>query len=553
MLSIFADWIYILFTTFCMGFGFFIFVDRVLHYKVQRMDSILVAGLAIATVYAQIFSLLYRVNIEANILMLVVCFVIVIIWRQQIFAFLREAYQKSSRIRKILIPILLLIWCYFTSRGYMVPDTDLYHAQSIRWIEEYGVVKGQGLLNGRFAYNSSIFSVTALYSLKFILGRSLHTLNGWLAFVMSVGLLDLGKCFQRKKMLLSDFARVAAAYYLTLIWDEVVAPSPDYFVMCILFFIAIKWLTQLEASENSDNIAPYSLLCVLGAYALTLKLAAGLILVLLLKPAFILLKKKRWKDIAVYMVLGLLTTVPWMTRTVFISGWLFYPFAALDLFSVDWKMRDVWAINIDAAQIKVWAKAANEMGINAPLRQWFPHWFMTSLSSMQKLVVAGDLISCVIVPLAGVKLVIKKQWKQLEVLFVLFAMMSSYLYWQLSAPMPRYGYAYMLLLPALTMGYLLQNRKISRVVYALFMVFGLYKFYIGFDYIMNSYLEQAYIWQIDYHTYDVESYDLNGVTIYIWTESLSGYGPVPACNWSSIEEGLELRGDGIKDGFRMKY
>ena len=31
-------------------------------------------------------------------------------------------------------------------------DTPLYHAQSIRWIEDYGAVKGLGNIHNRFAY-----------------------------------------------------------------------------------------------------------------------------------------------------------------------------------------------------------------------------------------------------------------------------------------------------------------------------------------------------------------------------------------------------------------
>lgn len=553
MLSIFADWIYILFTTFCIGFGFFVFVEKVLHYKVQRMDSILVAGLAIATVYAQIFSLFYRVSLEANICMLAVCFAIAIIWRKQIVVFLRTAFQNCSWSRRIIIPILLLAWCYCTSWGYMVTDTDLYHAQSIRWIEEYGVVKGQGLLNARFAYNSAFFSLSALYSLKFLWGHSLHAVNGWIAFVLSVGQLDLGKCFKRKKMNLSDFARVAAVYYLTLIWDDIIAPSPDFAVMCILFFIVIKWLTQLEDSEYGDNIAPYSLLCVLGVYALTLKLSAGLILILLLKPAYILLKEKRWKEILLYLALGLVTAVPWMTRTVFISGWLFYPFTALDLFSVDWKMRDVGDINSDATLIKIWAKAANEMGIDVPVRQWFPHWFATTLSFSQKIIVAGSLTSCVLMPAVMIWNMIKKRWKQLDVILVFLMIVISYLFWQFTAPMPRYGYVYMLLLPALTAGYLLGNSRIRMLVYVFLAAFGIHKMYVYYDYFISSYLVAAYVWQADYHTFEMEPYDLDGVTIYIQSEQVSGYGPFPATEGRVIEAGLELRGDGIKDGFRMKY
>lgn len=552
MLSIFLNWLYILFTTFCIGFAFSVFAEKKLHYKMVRMDSILITGFTMATVYAQIVSLFFRVNIEANICLTVLSLMIIFVWRKQIFSLLKQAYRECTLIKKILIIVVLLVWCYFTSRGYMTVDTDLYHAQSIRWIEEYGVVKGLGNLHSRFAYNSSVFAVSALYSMKFICGRSLHAVNGFLAFVLSIGLLDLGKCFHRKKMLLSDFARVGAVYYLTLIWDEIIAPSSDYAITIVLFILVIKWLSQLEDPEKSGNIAPYSLLCVLGVFALTLKLTAGLILLLMVKPAYTLLKEKRWKEIMIYLALGLVTAAPWVARTVIISGWLLYPFPAIDLFAVDWKMKDIDAINTDAALIKTWAKASNTMGLKVPFGKWFPHWFSTALSFTHKLMIVGDLTSCVLLTITAIRIFVKKLWKQLDVLIVLLAILCSYLYWQFTAPMPRYGYAYMLLLVTLTLGYLLQDKKICTFIYVFLIIVGLYKLYIGVDHIVRSRLVDAYVWQEDYKAFELEACEIDGVIIYYSpTNGFTGYDPFPSCGKSTIDAGIELRGEGLKDGFRM--
>ena len=62
-------------------------------------------------------------------------------------------------------------------------------------------------------------------------------------------------------------------------------------LLCVsCFFIIIKWLELLENDEN--KAAPYALLCVGGVCAVTLKLTAGLILVLVLKPVFLLVRDK---------------------------------------------------------------------------------------------------------------------------------------------------------------------------------------------------------------------------------------------------------------------
>lgn len=552
MLINILNWIYILFTIFCMGFAFSKFSEKVLHYAFKRVDTVLMTGLVIATVYSQFFSLFYRVGAEANIIMLLACVVICVTMGKQMFMFIKNALQNSSLTHKIIILLLFVAWSYFTSRGYMVYDMSLYHGQSIRWIEEYGVVKGLGNLHNRFGYNSSVFAVSALYSMKFLLGRSLHTVNGLIAFLLSVAVLDLGVAFKRRKMLLSDYARMGAVYYLTTIWDEIIAPSSDYAVMCTIFFIVIKWLSQLEEEDESrrNNIAPYALLCVMAVFALTLKVSAGLILILLIKPAYMLLREKRWKEIGIYLALGLVTAVPWFTRNVIITGWLLYPFPALDLFNVDWKITDIESIKVDAALISTWAKGANHIGLYPTLAQWFPNWFRNELFTTEKLLVLADMASCFIVVVMAVIIFVKKQWQKLDTLLVLITMFGCYLFWQFSAPMTRYGYAYVLLMAALTFGYLLEHLKRTKLVaYLFFVLYGLYKLYVGVDYIKDCSALPYYVWQATYESYEVEAYEVDGVTVYCSPYGgVTGYDPFPSA--PERKTNIALRGNGLEDGFK---
>lgn len=554
MLTILFNWLYMLFILFCLGFAFSKFSAKALHYELEHVDSIIMAGLVISTVYAQVFSLFYRVSVEANVLLMLFCVFLCILMGKRMGNFLKEAWKKSSPGYKIVLVLLFLVWGFFTSRGYMVPDMDLYHGQSIRWIEEYGVVKGLGNLHSRFGYNSSLFAVSALFSMKFLLGRSLHGVNGLIAFLLSVNVLEIRRCFRRRKMLLSDYARVGAAYYLTIIWDEVIAPSSDYAVMCTIFLVVIKWLAQLESETGGKkkSIAPYGLLCVLCAFTITLKLSAGLILILILKPAYVLLKEKRWKEIGIYLSLGLLTAAPWMVRTVLITGWLLYPFASLDLFSVDWKMMNLGEIRTDAAQIEIWAKGANELGVDAPFGLWFPNWFRNELSITEKLLVLADVVSCVITLGIGMVIIVRKKWQKLDMLLVLVTVMGCYLFWQFSAPMMRYGYAHVLLLAALACGFVLEKLKLARIGYAVLLLYGAYKLYVGYDYILGCCQLPNYGWQETYGQYDLDSYDLDGEKIYYSPSGgCVGYDLFPAIPMPEYE--IELRGDGLEDGFRQGY
>lgn len=545
MLFIMINWLYVLITTFCLGYAFSRLAGKLFGYRIKSVDGLLMAGLGAATVYAQFFSLFYRVSLLANVVLVIFSAMTVLFWHQDMKRLLTESFRGSNRTVKILIPVLFVLWAYFTSRGYMVHDTKLYHAQSIRWIEEYGIVPGQGVVNSRFSYNSSVFSLAALYSLKFVFGQSMHAMSGWFAFLLSVTTLDIIKGV--KKFRFSDFANVAAIYYLTLITDEVLAPSSDYATMCVLFFLVIKWLRLLEQPKEEQQTAPYGLLCVLGVYALTLKLTAGLILLLLIKPAYRLLKEKQWKQILSYLLLGILTAAPWLIRGVLISGWLLYPFPALDLFDLPWKQKTEW-VKTDAGAIKTWGRGVNNSVLAAqPIWEWYGTWFKT-LSLMEKGIALVDIAALVSFVGAAIAVFLRKNWENLDRLLVCATAACSYLYWQTSAPLPRYGYTYMLLLPVLVFGWGILLLKKDRLLRGGLALYGVYKIVMLISYIAGCAWYPAYIRQVDYYSADTEVWtvEVDGAEFYCTEEDGIGYAYFPG---SSAYEEFRLRGNGLKDGF----
>lgn len=561
MLATVVTWVYVLFTAMLLGFGVAGFVEKIFQYRIKKLDSIWMAGLVTATAYAQYFSLFYKVGLVANAVLVVMCGVILIWQRQRIRSTLCQWNKEYSSGYKVVFVLLFVAWAYFTSRGYMHYDSDLYHAQSIRWIEEYGIVPGLGNLHERFAYNSSFFALSALYSMKFVLGDSMHTMNGFFAMLLSVTCLPVAKSFRNKRFSLSDFARVGAVYYLTVIIDEVVAPASDYAVMLVIFFIVIKWLDALK--EEGEQIAPFALLCVVGVYALTLKLTAGLILILLAKPAYMLIKEKRVKEICIYLAMGLVAAVPWFARTVLISGWLLYPFTGLDLFQVDWKM-DAYYIDIDAMQIKAWGRGLYAIGLlDTPITVWFPNWFMSTLSGMEKILVSGSLGAVAVSVVAAMIILFKKKTQLFDILLVIATLVCSYLFWQTSAPLIRYGYAYVLLLVCVVAGWGIttwlpgtdgDKRNVSGMIqtgiYFAVLLYGIYKLFTIGAYVRGTYQADYYIWQEDYGVYEVEAYEIEGETFFYGLYGdRTGYDYFPS---TPTKADIVLRGNSINEGFRRK-
>ena len=562
MVSVLLNWSYILVTAFLTGFGLRALVDRLFQYKIKEAGSIVAMGLMAATIYAQIFSLFYKVGLVANLILVLICLTIAVKERQAIAEVIGTAWKGRGTGWKLFMAVSVIVWSYCTSRGYMHYDSYLYHAQSIRWIEEYGIVKGLGNIHVRFAYNSSFFALSALYSMKFLCGVSLHAVNGFIAVLLWTEVMKLFQSHKNKTTMVTDFARFGALYYLTIVYSGIVAPASDYAIMCVVFLIIIKWLELLE--KDVHDIPPYALLCVAGVYAVTLKLTAGLILILLIKPASMLIREKKWKDIGIYILMGAVTLFPWMARTVIISGYLLYPFPALDIFNVDWKI-DAAAAALDAAEIKTWGRGLeNAALVDLPVSEWITNWFQNTLPGIGKLLIVADVLCLFLMAVLMIRFLRKKDRDSLcnGQLLVLITVAISYLFWQLSAPLLRYGYAYVLLVVMITAGILydlfvklMEKRKklpvlkVMRVLgVALLVLFCLAKTVSLVRYVKDEVAKDAYVWQQDYGRYELESYEVNGVAFYYPSNGdRTGYDSFP-----SLPRRTQIcfRGQGIKDGFR---
>lgn len=556
MLTVLLNWLYICFTTVSLGYVFSKGIEKKLHYEIKKLHQLVAIGLVISTVYAQSFSIFYKVGLVANLVLFVICAGILIWHRQQMIEQAKTCIRRLFSSQGLLVVILIMIWAYFTSRGIIHYDTDLYHAQSIRWIEEYGVVPGLGNLHVRFAYNSSMFALSALCSMKFLFGQSLHTISGFFALLLSISVLDIKGSWKEKSFRLSDFARLGAIYYLTIIIDEVVSPASDYVIMCTIFYIVIEWLAVLEESKGKrENIVPYSLLCVGGVFAVSLKLTAGLILILVIKPAFMLIREKRWKEIALYISMGILVIAPWIIRTVMISGYVIYPFPALDLLNVDWKIP-VETVISDAAEIKTWGRAIFDASKETlPIQDWFPNWFFSTLSGTEKLLILADIGALLVIAVVTIYLLVRKKWEEFDFLLVMAAVAASYLFWQISAPLMRYGYSHVLLLVVLTAGYLLKRglvkrKKWNQIVYVLMVFAGIVKLVPLCSYAVNVAGQPFYVMQKDYGQYESVPYEIEEVTFYYPQEGdRIGYEAFPS---STTKVDIEFRGESIKEGFRKK-
>lgn len=120
--------------------------------------------------------------------------------------YLKQCMRKME-LWKLCVCIIVIAYIgLWALKSPTFVDTYLYHAQAIRWIEEYGVVSGLGNLHNRFAYNSAFMPLQAFFTFSWIYNPSLYSLNGFLCAFFLIYAVITNRIFIKKEVGLSDLS-----------------------------------------------------------------------------------------------------------------------------------------------------------------------------------------------------------------------------------------------------------------------------------------------------------------------------------------------------------
>lgn len=554
MIITLGSWMIILILAILLGDAFLYFVGEGAYKKTTRWDVCIVCGLLVLNVYAQFFSIFHKVGTIA--LGTIALFSILWgIYRFKEYCNLFATHQRVTPWKICVVMITVTYIVIWTIKDPDFVDTYLYHAQAIRWIEEYGVVPGLGNLHNRFAYNSAFMPLQALFSFSWILNISLHSLNGFLGTFFVVYATITNNLFTPKKSRLSDFFKIIVVIYVYFSRTTISSPGSDLLAMLLVLYIIIKWC---ECFENEEEVQAYGVLCLVAVWAMSVKLSAAIAVLLVVYPAIILIKEKRYILIFKDIVSGILIAAPWLIRNVIISGYLLYPYSQIDLFNFDWEMPKS-LLDYDKKEIIVWGREVRDVSkFEQPMREWIGIWFENQMLRNKLFIIGGFLATILLLGFVIYylfrsikkkkinKAILGKKQEMLVVAYVIFGLV----FWLLSAPLLRYGVVYLLMPIAIVayivkefMGDILFRKTIVYMAVPLVCCFYLYK---NEDFRL---VEPQDYWHIEN-----EKILWNELDIYIPSsdDRMSGYYNFPSTPEKRILEGIVPRGDSLEEGFRIK-
>lgn len=555
------SWLIILAYSMILGRAFvtLIWGEKLRDHRITVWDTWFVSGFMILTVYAQLFSLFYKVGKVAFVCLSGIVICLGLLWlvdRKK-----RKPVWKLLEVPvwKVCLTILLVgIVCLYTMRAPEFVDTYLYHIQAMKWIEEYGVVPGLGNLHFRFAYNSAFLALQALFSFSWV-GEPLHSVNGCIAAFFVVYGLVTNHFFSDKEKKVSDALKLVIFPYVFFNRTTLASPGTDVFAMLLVLYIMIKWSEGIESGQEQDKLIDvYALFSILAVFAVTVKLSTASLVMLALFPGVMLLRDKAWKRIGLYVLLGLVVLCPWMVRSVLISGYLVYPYTSLDLFSVDWKMP-ISLAEYDKMEIVVWGRGVRDVqAYSDPIWVWFPTWIQ-SQSLRDKALIAGGFMATLILLVITLKMVV--DWirnrkntsvagaREINRILLYGSMIVCELFWLFSSPLVRYGMVFLMLPMAVILFYLERRfgERWNRVAFIVGTVLGTLFVISGND--QFRLMQPHGYWKLD-----MEQHELQNVVVYCEPDDhrLSDYEMFPAISEISVLDTIELRGKGLQSGFRPK-
>ena len=588
MISVLINWSYVFITTYIIGY--FTLSRAYRFYKHERhigiMSSVM-AGLAITTAYAGFFSIFYKVGIVANIVMILFCVLFVWLDRAHYTDILSDINggkfigrifgSGSTRIIKVIAFLIFFVAAlFFTTEGNFFSDSGYYHEQAIRWIEEFGTVKGSVHILKRLAYNSCYFCQCALYSMKDIFSQSLHCLSGFYGIlVMGYALAGFNKSIRTNAIRLAPFV------YFILLCSEITSPASDYPLVFSVFYVAIRWFELLD--DNEEHYSPYALLSLFVVFLISIKLTVGCLILIVIKPAIAMIKEKRIKEIITSIMAGIIILLPYFIRNYIICGWLIYPFTKIDIFNPDWKLP-MRHVQTDADEIKVWGRGMGQIGgqVTDGIKVWLPHWW-EYMSVPNRMIVASAIIVLSVYLVyrvcrfvTGVIRIYNRKTVTNEKRLVIIdsidryifeaALLFSLLYWFFESPLFRYGVCYIFIAMFYAIGDMLgeawNKSVIIKVAVVLICVLTMIPFtngiieYFKWNYECILYYSdyEYFVMQEDYPRVEYGTTEINGVTFYYPKEELGqiGYHMFPAL-WFNGTDNVESRGDKITDGYIYKH
>lgn len=326
MILILLSWFYIFFTALTFG----IVTSKVLRIKKNEIVLTPILGLFSITLLATVWAFFGPISVAFHLLLVGLS---VLVWFKNKTVFFSILQTAFAQIKLFSFPfkILLIISCLLVlAQSATLPfiiDNESYYIQTIKWLNEYGFVKGLANLHLFLGQTSGWHITQSVYSFSFLYDR-FNDLNGFCL------LLGNFFAFQKLHAYFSNGNRMDLLFGLlplcyAFLFQFISSPSPDLPVY-IFGFIVFSIYLQKEVTEDS-----FLIITIVCLFAVFIKITAVVLLMfplILLLTHFTVLKKQFLSAIGI----GILVLVLFVVKNVMLTGYPLFPLLCFRMNDLDY-------------------------------------------------------------------------------------------------------------------------------------------------------------------------------------------------------------------------
>ena len=511
----------------------------------------LVSGLILLTSLTQIIVLFSPITIYTRLGILGLLILLSIIKRQNTKFFIPEINVSASMILFFIVWTIILL---ITAGPTMMDDTESYHIQSIKWLQEYGSVPGIVNLHVRFGFNSSWFSSVALFSFSSKTTGGFTVINSVISVWVCYWLIEKFNQFKKGNNVHASFAILSVFIISLAIWPLIRGNAATTNYDFITTSIALILFTEAFFSEKTSPSIEW---IIWPAYLLTVRLINFPLLLLSLFAFILFIKQKQSRQLLLPVAYCFLLIIPFIIRSIIIAGYPFYPATYFDFANVDWK-ADPQITESFLEFIKYYNRVPTTYfdieQTKALGDAWVPAWFQ-HLFPFDKIVVLAGFTGILF---TGIKLFFQKNNYNKS---IIMGLMTLWLIsWFIVAPDPRFVYGILLFGTFLLSYHLISFIKDPGSIK--FLLNGLIILMIAG---LSYYLVSKPLKQTEYRNWisplqlpqpPVKEFVIDGITFRIpelinnnW--NIRCYGTELPCLYE-IAPRLKLRGKNISNGFHLE-
>ncbi len=436
-------------------------------------------------------------------------------------------------------------------------DMKLYYQQTILWNESYRVIPGLGNIHGRFGFNSNILLLSSAFSFHNIFSVRIYAILTLSIFVLIGWILTKADSF---KTFLPKIGLVFLCFLFVLGYQYFLSsPSTDLLPNIIVLFILLN--AVFDSKSYTNNPLLYS---VLAIYALTLKLSVVPVCLFFVYIIITQFKEKNYRPVVLLVIFSFITILPWLIRNVIITGYLIYPFPSIDIFSFDWKIPEALAVE-EKDWVSSWARMPG-LSVDEyramPDGEWLKFWLLRHIRGMHLFLFVYFLAA--VSPLIMFILKKKKVISSFAEILPWLVAFCGFIFWFVLAPDARFGLSFIgatAIIPFLYMKVSFISKYRNIVYKGLF--YGLFFYLIinisdiffkvkddSKDILSYLYLPEdvRYVTEKDKTQFKVMK--VGNIDVYIPNNMLCSDHPIPCAPY--MNNNLEMRGEVIEDGFRIK-